>query len=1444
MSHPTHHLFLSYSRKDNKTGWVTAFYNRLQSEHRKYSGRELRIFFDQSEIDDGADWEIRLAQGLRSSRLFLAFLSPNYIKSKNCRWEFTEYLRREHVVARGDDGVAVVYFELVPGMPGELPLNEQERVKLLQTELNDDQKIADWLEELRNEMSRRQMYVDSAEKRHPQAALDLRTWFSYGPDVLREIDAAERLAELRQNPKADDRELLTLAERLTEVDRRIANRLDRCLLAELAPGNLARSYEHFVGRHRELRDLRTALTSDSTGLITAAHGLGGQGKTALAIQYAHAYAEFYAAGGRWLISCAGKVSLAEALLELARSAELEINVPDNVRGDEAARYVLHGLKTFTEKNAAAVAERLARHPERESGDDSRLPQFAPQMLLILDNVDQPALLQVDQTSLLPQAAWLEVLVTTRLDPRQFGATGRSMKAIAVDSLPIDDAVSLIRDYQPHSRFSSAADEAGSQQLAAELGGYTLSVELAAAHLGAHPEVRPDEYLRHLLKEGLPANDRLAGEVEADAVIRHRDKQLGLVLQATLSTLANEPAYRAVLELASLMPADQILSEWLRHAAIEEHPSLEKTEPGRPDPWLEVWRRLEGLRLLTTVEEAAPSNDPAARQKVQVPTVVRLHRLVGAHLRTMLSVNDRHRYSETLESVLQRRATEFDQTVAQLMERAPDSGALSDFSLTTGRALINHGQLHEADAAYRRAHRVLFDLWQRDPRDANSLFKLCITLHSVGLINDSAGKFTEAEDCFTKAMANLEALWQANPSHFYVACMLVRVQWGLAALRLRDSRPAEAEQLYRNAAAIIQPLHAQEPSNLEAGTLLVGVMGALAGTLSGSGKVAEAEEAYRKAIKVGESLFAMHNQSVDLAVDLSWALQGLGQTRQSLGDTAAALELYRRAYDLCTPLWGRREDTRLGVIQAECAESLGLIHREKLRLRDAEFVLRECIRVRQYLYDRNPADAGLARGLSQGFHKLALTIYDTGNWAELEQHSTRAFTIAREILERNPRDRFAAQQHAISLLNHGWFLDQQGRFADAQQLHREAFRLLAHLARSQAPDSIVDDCVSRALNNYAFSLYVCGDLRKAERLVFWSVRRQQQLCDVFPDDIDLVDTWGYGRRILARVLSATARSAAAIDILRETARLLVRRSESGAFSKASIEESACVLHELANHCSESGQLEEARLHYLEAVNFASSLILSESDDPWETIYIATAAQADGCRSMAASDESKKALDLLLKCVSDLEFACRVCPPSWSAACALARARLIESEVNEGLGRIDAAYVAASAARNHFSDLAGRFPQVLDLTLGFGHALNRETSIELDHRSAKEALERSQQAIRHWRSLFERHADHFQVAAGLAQALSNAGECSMKNGSKTDAQTHLDESIRLFDHLRKLEPTHWRLTLGAARALIAMCRVREARPLLGAVLTVVPRHSSALQLSAIANRRRWPFGILKR
>lgn len=77
-------LFISYSRRDNEPRRVTEFVERIRRDFESLAGRPLRPFFDITDIQGMDDWRHRILQGLRESRLLLAFVSPSYLQSEYC----------------------------------------------------------------------------------------------------------------------------------------------------------------------------------------------------------------------------------------------------------------------------------------------------------------------------------------------------------------------------------------------------------------------------------------------------------------------------------------------------------------------------------------------------------------------------------------------------------------------------------------------------------------------------------------------------------------------------------------------------------------------------------------------------------------------------------------------------------------------------------------------------------------------------------------------------------------------------------------------------------------------------------------------------------------------------------------------------------------------------------------------------------------------------------------------------------------------------------------------------------------------------------------------------------------------------------------------------------------------------------------------------------------
>lgn len=123
---PRHHVFVSYARKDNlpppageagPPGWITGFATAMRDRYRRLTGRELRLFIDEQAIDDGRDWRRELGAGLREAQLLIALVSPHYLASPHCRWEWEQYVRREHSAARGDDGIVQVHLVEPADMP-------------------------------------------------------------------------------------------------------------------------------------------------------------------------------------------------------------------------------------------------------------------------------------------------------------------------------------------------------------------------------------------------------------------------------------------------------------------------------------------------------------------------------------------------------------------------------------------------------------------------------------------------------------------------------------------------------------------------------------------------------------------------------------------------------------------------------------------------------------------------------------------------------------------------------------------------------------------------------------------------------------------------------------------------------------------------------------------------------------------------------------------------------------------------------------------------------------------------------------------------------------------------------------------------------------------------------------------------------------------------------
>ncbi|SCF23401.1 Tetratricopeptide repeat-containing protein [Micromonospora matsumotoense] len=277
--------------------------------------------------------------------------------------------------------------------------------------------------------------------------------------------------------------------------------------------NLLPRDPNFAGRGSELAELRTRLSSGGAAGVQAIHGLGGVGKTQLALEYAHRHRADYDVV--WWISAEQSGAIGEQFSALGIALGVLDAQVDSVIAQSKVKEYLRSRNRW---------------------------------LLIFDNAEKPE----DLRPWLPDGAG-HMLVTSRT--RNWGQLARTLE---LDILPRAEAVELLT--LRLTRIS--VTEAG--QLAEDLGDLPLALAQAASYLAEFGMSVTDyrqvlrEETRAVLDEGQPAG------------YPH-----SLAAAATLSTSAlgaRDPAALAVLHLCAFLAPEPVPTDLVvtiaRHADLQ------------------------------------------------------------------------------------------------------------------------------------------------------------------------------------------------------------------------------------------------------------------------------------------------------------------------------------------------------------------------------------------------------------------------------------------------------------------------------------------------------------------------------------------------------------------------------------------------------------------------------------------------------------------------------------------------------------------------------------------------------------------------------------------------------------------------------------------------------------------------------------------------------------
>ena len=580
------------------------------------------------------------------------------------------------------------------------------------------------------------------------------------------------------------------------------------------------------------------LASSSTiGVVTAVRGLGGIGKTELVRHYGNRHRGHYA-GGIWQIPAEGAREMLPLLARLAPDLP-GFQLPEEVQGNPelTGRHVLMELR-------------------RRAADGH--------VLLILDNVSEPALLTDPQVGVLPQDSDMHVAVTTRLGTEDFAGSSR-LEQIHLQGLSIRESVSLLQAFQPSSSgehradFRSEDDRAAAEELAELLDGFTLAVEQAGVYLSTHPEDTVRDYLDHLRSQNLTASDAMLDD-DSKTRIEHREKLLSVILDQSLTDLERTfPGSLQVLRLAAAMPPDTIPWPWLEELTKRINPEVfEPTPQFLKGRWTRIRRTLEGRDLITE------GRHPGATG--------RMHRLIAHHLKNQ-ELPEIGLVDAFITHTAQELGTDFTKT-PELWEIDSVIDALPNVLTRKPELLEQVPDFNQVALRYVTDTRIAIMLQNLTTHLAGTSTRTGFLAHS--LLGDTLRNTDpiQARESYQKSLAITRHLAEIWPEDLQARRDLT-VSLDNVAGMLKYSDPGQALRLYRESLDIRRDLAAQLSGDFQARRDLTVALNNVAGMLKYSDP-GQALRLYEESLDIGRELVTQLPGNLQVLWDLAVSAARLAQ----------------------------------------------------------------------------------------------------------------------------------------------------------------------------------------------------------------------------------------------------------------------------------------------------------------------------------------------------------------------------------------------------------------------------------------------------------------------------------------------------------------------------------------------------------------------------------------
>ncbi len=596
----------------------------------------------------------------------------------------------------------------------------------------------------------------------------------------------------------------------------------------------------FTGREEVLSHLHDVLTGGKTAALTQAlaiSGLGGIGKTQIAVEYAYRYHHYYRAIF-WLTAStrdalsAGFVMLA-ALLDLPEQHEQDQDI------------VVRAVKRW-----------LATTQER--------------WLLILDNVDDLEMI----IDFLPVHVTGNVLLTTRLQ-----ALGTVAHCIEVEKMGLDEGVIFLLRRTGALASDASLDQATeeSRALAAEIVAALDGLPLALDQAGAYIEETRCGLSQYLALYGSRRKELLLrrGRMPVD----HPDSVVATWSLSFQRVEQESLAAADLLRLLAFLDPEVIPEEIITQGATELGSTLRivANDPLRMDETLELLLRYSLIR-----------RTPATKS-------LSIHRLVQAVLRDDMDQAARRLWAErAIRAVNRAFPTGVDlqsgyepQSWEKCQRCLPHAQVCMAYSKDYGllfpeaaRLFNEAGAYSTASGSYERAERLLLAALElrRQVLEANHP-DIARTLNDLGELYLRQSKYKEVERLLLRALELRRQVLEAGHPD------IARTLNDLGELYLNQRRYKEAESRLQEALALRQ--HVLGTEHLDVAQTL----DHLAGLHRMQGDYRKAEPLYKKALDIREAALGTDHPLV------AYSYYSLAKLCYALEKYQQGEELCQRAIDI-------------------------------------------------------------------------------------------------------------------------------------------------------------------------------------------------------------------------------------------------------------------------------------------------------------------------------------------------------------------------------------------------------------------------------------------------------------------------------------------------------------------------------------------------------------------